>query len=77
MTSLNDIIELIEELKEEGGFPKNVRETLNNVQGLLGQNPPDVHKALQELEDVVDSADLKSFIRTQLWDLMSALETLS
>ena len=73
--SYDNLTKQISTLKEEG-FPKNVREVLGRVETLLNQSPPDVHKALQELEEIVDSSDLESFVRTQLWDLMSALETL-
>ena len=77
MTSAQEIKEHIAELKADSSFPKNVRETLTKIENLLSQNPPDIHKALQELEEIVDASDLESFVRTQLWDLMSVLESIS
>ena len=77
MTSVDDIKEHIAELKEDSGFPKSIREVLTKVETLISQSPPDTNKALQELEGVVDSSDMESYVRTQLWDLMSALETVN
>ena len=78
---LNEIIELLEDLKKDSSVPKNVKEKIENTIGILSDEEDEtdikVSKALQELEEVADDANLQPFTRTQVWNIVSFLEKLS
>ena len=78
MTSLNEAIELIDEICEEHGMPRNVKEVLNEVKPILQDNSRDVQiildTAKQKISDLSEDPNLQTFSRTQIWNLASALE---
>ncbi|MBT5274594.1 hypothetical protein HOH11_01120 [Candidatus Woesearchaeota archaeon] len=78
MTSLNEAIELIDEICEEHGMPRNVKEVLNEVKTILQDNSRDVQiildTAKQKISDLSEDPNLQTFSRTQIWNLASALE---
>jgi len=78
MTSLNEAIELIDEICEENGMPRNVKEVLNEVKTILQDNSRDVQiildTAKQKISDLSEDPNLQTFSRTQIWNLASALE---
>ena len=68
---------MLSELKEDLTVPKNVRAKIEKVMGILNDKaemPIKVSKALNELEEVADDVNLQSYTRTQIWNLISALE---
>ena len=78
MTSLTEAIELIDEICEEHGMPRNVKEVLNEVKTILQDNSQDVKiildTAKQKISDLSEDPNLQTFSRTQIWNLASALE---
>ena len=78
MTSLTDAIELIDEICEEHGMPRNVKEVLTEVKTILQDNSQDVKiildTAKQKISDLSEDPNLQTFSRTQIWNLASALE---
>ena len=78
MTSLNEAIELIDEICEEHGMPRNVKEVLNEVKTILQDNSRDVQiildTAKQKISDLSEDPNLQTFSRTQISNLASALE---
>ena len=78
MTSLNEAIELIDEICEENGMPRNVKEVLNEVKTILQDNSRDVQiildTAKQKISDLSEDPNLQTLSRTQIWNLASALE---
>ena len=74
---IKSIIEVLEELQEEGAVPKNVKERINSTIGALkeqGEVSIRVNKALHELEEIADDPNLQTYSRTQVWNVVSALE---
>ena len=68
---------MLNELKEDMTVPKNVRTKIEKVIEILNDNaemPIKVSKALNELEEVADDVNLQSYTRTQIWNVISALE---
>ena len=68
---------MLNELKEDMTVPKNVRTKVEKVIEILNDNaemPIKVSKALNELEEVADDVNLQSYTRTQIWNVISALE---
>jgi len=69
--------EALAELKDDTTVPKNVRLKIEKIMGLLNgetETQIKVSKALNELEEIVDDVNLKSYTRTQVWNVISALE---
>lgn len=78
MTNLTEAIELIDEICEEQGMPKNIKTILIEVRGSLQDNSRDVRLILDEAKEKIsnlsEDPNLQSFSRTQIWNLSSALE---
>ena len=74
--SLQEVIVRLEELKAEFESNKKLKEKLDRVIALLNKNADlAVEKALIELEEL-NSLNLASYHRTQVWDVVSLLESL-
>ena len=71
-----EVIETIQLLQEEEGLSKNFNELMNKVIKIL-QSDSDLAlvKALHELEGC-NSIDMPSYHRTQVWGVISHLESL-
>lgn len=71
-----EVIARLEELKEEFDANKRLKEKIDAVISILNQDTDLViEKALSELEEL-NSMNLPSYHRTQLWDVVSLLESL-
>ena len=74
---LQQIIEAVNMLQEDSSVPRNIKEKMKVLAGIL-QDGSDtslkVDKALQELDDVADDTNLQAFTRTQIWNIVSMLE---
>ncbi|MDP3697954.1 MAG: UPF0147 family protein [Nanoarchaeota archaeon] len=74
--NLQEVIARLEELKEEFDANKRLKEKIDTVISILNQDADLViEKALSELEEL-NSMNLPSYHRTQLWDVVSLLESL-
>jgi len=74
---IGSIVEVLEELQDDGAVPKNVKEKLISTINALkekGEVSIRVNKALHELEEIADDPNLQTYTRTQLWNVVSALE---
>ncbi len=74
--------ELIEELimiLEDDSIPKNVKLKIESAIAALQQEDIETsiraNKALQQLDDLSDDPNIPSYIRPQLWNIVSQLET--
>lgn len=72
---MNQIIEALEQLKENPMIIKKVKEKADQIILFLQQaSETNIDKALRELEEL-DSSEIPSYDRTQLWDIISLLES--
>ncbi len=74
---LQEIIEAVNMLQEDSSVPRNIKEKMKSLIAILQENSDTsmkVDKALQELDDVADDANLQAFTRTQIWNIVSMLE---
>ncbi len=70
-----EAIEFLEALKEESNFSKKCKEKATKVITILTNNQElALEKALMELEDL-NTVDMPSYHRTQVWDVVSLLES--
>lgn len=68
---------VLEELREDNTVPKNVRLRIERIMHVLNgktERSIRVSKALNELEEIADDVNLQSYTRTQVWNVISALE---
>ncbi len=79
MATFDDIAEALQNLLEEQGTPRNVRE---KVQGMLvairqqGDPRMKADKLLMQLDDLQSDVNIPTYVRTQLWSVSSMLEDL-
>ncbi|MAH01974.1 MAG: UPF0147 family protein [Candidatus Woesearchaeota archaeon] len=74
---IGDIEAMLSELKDDITVPKNVRLKVERVMKVLNDDIKmdiKVSKALNELEEIADDVNLQSYTRTQVWNVISALE---
>ncbi len=77
MASLNEIVEMIDMVLEDGSVPKNVRRALEEAKkAILSDQPLDVKvsSAVYSIQTVTDDPNLLMHSRMQLWNILSALE---
>ena len=74
---IGNVVETLSELKDDITVPKNVRLKVEKVMELLNEETEidiKVSKALNELEEIADDVNLQSYTRSQVWNVISALE---
>jgi uncharacterized protein (UPF0147 family) len=75
--NLNNVINLLNEIGEEPSTPKNVKEKMTRVADLLKQDVDfsiKIHKALNELDEIISDNNMQHYTRTQIWNVVSLLE---
>ncbi|MFW6230624.1 MAG: UPF0147 family protein [Nanoarchaeota archaeon] len=77
---MEDILEALEDMKSDSTVPKNVKLKIDEIIKTLKRNDLEisikVDKAQQDLDDISSDSNLQPFTRTQLWNIVSLLETL-
>lgn len=74
-----NVITSMTELLNDNTIPKNVKQKLEIIIKSLqekGDLSLKVNKALSILEEISEDVNLQSYTRTQIWNLISILETL-
>lgn len=75
---IEPIIESMEEFITDNSVPKNVK---LKIQAIIDELKSEadisikINKALTSLEEISDDSNLQSFNRTQIWNLISLLES--
>ncbi len=79
MEQVETILQAITEMQEDNTVPKNIKTKLSAI-ALTLQKGSDVsikvNKALDDLEEISDDVNLQPYTRTQIWNLVSLLETI-
>lgn len=80
MNNLQEVIRILKELQEDHTVSKNVKAKVCEMQKELegckeGELSLKVNKILCELEELSNDVNLPVFVRTQIWNLTSMLET--
>jgi uncharacterized protein (UPF0147 family) len=74
------IIEALNDLRNDAGIPKNLKLKIADMLDALkatNDNSMVVNKMLSELEDISSDINLQPFVRTQLYNISSMLETMN
>ena len=76
--NLTQIYQALAMLMEDASVPKNVKLRLSGMMSELDSTsnvPVVVNNMLYELEELSNDINLQPFVRTQLWNIASLLET--
>ncbi len=78
---IKDIIDVLSSIEKDFSVPKNVRVRIKNAYTALETNGKSmavrVDRSLQELDDISDDPNIPSYTRTQIWNVVSMLESIS
>lgn len=77
--NLLGINEALSTLMTDSNVPKNVKMRISDMMNELSSNsdvPVAVHKLLDELEEISSDINLQPFVRTQIWNIASMLESI-
>lgn len=76
---IQEVIKELSEVAEDSTVPKNVKSNLQETIGILQEEIEislKVNKALNKLEELSDDTNIQPYTRTQLWNIVSILETI-
>jgi len=76
---LSNIISFLGDLKEDSTVPKNVKVKISDIVAILkddSENSIKVDKVMHIFDELNDDSNIDSFTRTQLWNVVSMLESL-
>ena len=75
---VQEIIDVLQEVIEDGSVPKNVKQKIENAIKTLSDTTDNisirVNKVLNDLDEISDDANMQAYTRTQLWNISSMLE---
>lgn len=77
--TIKEILEALETLQEDTTVPKNLKNKLQDTIALLKEDVEPsvkVNKALNELDEINEYTNIQSHTRTQLWNIVSMLESI-
>ncbi len=78
MNQVKEIVDVLDELKEDSTTPKNVKVKLDRAIKELQSDAElsvKLHNALNILDDLAEDNNLESFTRSQLWNIISLMES--
>lgn len=76
---INMILEALAELQSDSTLPRNIKIKLEMVCDILKDGadlPIKINKALDEFESISDDSNIQPYTRTQIWNIVSMLETI-
>jgi len=80
MSNLNDIVDAIEELSDDRRVPRNIRATIKeSLETLKSKEESDTVKlstAISMLDEACNDPNIAPFTRTEIWNIVSALESM-
>ena len=78
MSEFDEVKDLLLMIKEDPSAPKSLREKISQMVTLIdsdGETQLKIESLQQQLEEISTDVNLPSFVRTQVWGVSSALET--
>lgn len=74
-----EVIEFMKEITDDNTLPKNVKQKIGDIIEILNENDEismKISKAMYQLEDLVEDKNLQAYSRTQLFNVISQLESI-
>lgn len=76
---LKSLIEALSQIEEEDSVPKTAKARIKNAVAALQNEEGDMkfkaNKALHELDEMSDDPNIPSYIKPQIWNVVSTLES--
>ncbi len=72
-------VSALEELKNDSTVPKNIKSKIEMIIASLNEKkeiPIRINKALDELDEISDNNNIQPYTRTQIWNIVSLLESI-
>ncbi|MBN2422642.1 UPF0147 family protein [Candidatus Woesearchaeota archaeon] len=76
---LQNVIIVLSELKEDTTVPRNIKNKLDVILGILNEKGDlflRINKALNELDEISNDNNIQPYTRTQIWNIVSMLESI-
>lgn len=77
--TVKDVVDLLGQIEQDSSIPKNIRIRVKNAMDILENEGKAfairADKAIEELDSVSDDSNLPSYTRTQIWHIVSLLES--
>lgn len=74
-----EVLNEFKKIIDDEHVPKNIKSKINELISMLGDNEttPEckANRALQELDEISEEANIPDHIRTQIWSIVSLLES--
>ncbi|MFH0874406.1 MAG: UPF0147 family protein [archaeon] len=77
-TILGQALSALTELKEDNTVPRNIKLKIDAIITMLNNNGDismNINKALNELDEISNDNNLQAYTRTQIWNIVSILES--
>jgi len=78
--NIKEISDMVGNLVDDNSIPRNIRRALSEAKGRLDSDEEDVVKisaAIYLIESITEDINMPPHARTQIWAVMSALESLN
>jgi len=80
MEKLSEICEILLQIELDETLPKNAREKLKGTISIINENEKNIDVKrdviMQQLDDIIDDPNLPNYVRTQIWNVVSILESM-
>lgn len=81
MVKVEDVMEIVNDITDDSTLPKNIKIKLEEIIAELKEaDAKDIKlkadKCIHELDDISSDVNLQPFVRTQIWSVVSMLESL-
>ena len=77
---LVEVMDMLSQIEEDSTVPKNVRFRVKSAILALNQEgkslPVKIDASIQELDECSDDPNIPSYVRAQIWDIVSRLESI-
>ncbi len=79
ISQVDIVLSYLLEIREDATVPRNVRSRIGSIIVILKDNAElsiKINKTLNDLDEISNDVNLQAYTRTQIWNVMSALEKL-
>lgn len=79
-TIKEDVFNMISKIEEDNTVPKNIKIKIQNITIDLKEEEKEIdvriNRALQDLDEISEDNNIPDYIRTQIWSIVSLLESI-
>ncbi len=78
-SKIEDVIFVFDELLDDSTVPKNIKAKISEMKQIVendADNSIKINRILDDLEELSNDNNTPSYVRTQLWNIVSILESI-